>query len=188
MSQAFEKQGQAATKLVRETATKANVRSGAGGRRVVHLACHGCVDNAYGNFYGALALAPGKDATSNPDDDGFLTLADICRLDLKGCELAVLSACDTNLGPQQRGEGVWALSRGFLVAGSRRVVASDWLVDDEAAATLVYYFCSAIAAAEKAGSQPDYAHALQKAKRSVRQQEKWQSPYCWATFVLIGPN
>ena len=188
VSQAFEKQGQAATKLVRETATKANVRSGAGGRRVVHLACHGCVDNAYGNFYGALALAPGKDATNNPDDDGFLTLADICRLDLKGCELAVLSACDTNLGPQQRGEGVWALSRGFLVAGSRRVVASDWLVDDEAAATLIYYFCSAVAAAEKAGSQPDYAEALQKAKRSVRQQEKWQSPYCWATFVLIGPN
>ena len=58
-------------------------------------------------------------------------------MNLKGCELAILSACDTNFGPEQRGEGVWALSRGFLVAGSRRVVASNWLVDDEAAASLV---------------------------------------------------
>jgi CHAT domain-containing protein len=83
-----------------------------------------------------LALTPGAEDT-NPADDGFLTVAEIYQLDLKECELAILSACDTNCGPQQRGEGVWALSRGFLVAGSRRVVASNWLVDDGAAASLI---------------------------------------------------
>ena len=57
---------------------------------------------------------------------------DDCELAIKDCELAILSACETNYGPQQKGEGVWALSRGFLVAGARRVVASNWLVDDEA--------------------------------------------------------
>lgn len=72
-----------------------------------------------------------------PEKDGYLTLSEIYELDMRGCELVVLSACESNLGPQQRGEGSWALSHGFLVAGARRVVATNWLVDDEAAASLV---------------------------------------------------
>jgi len=135
----------------------------------------------------ALALTPGSDRT-DPADDGFLTLPEIYQLGLAGCELTLLSACETNFGPQQQGEGVWALSRGFLVAGSRRVMASNWLVDDEAAASLVSYFCSLIAKAEKKGSPPDYAAALHQAKQWVRKQQKWQSPYYWGTFVLVGPS
>ena len=116
-----------------------------------------------------------------------MTLAEICQLDLKSCELAVLSACDTNYGPQQQGEGTWALSRGFLVAGARRVVASNWLVDDEAAASLVSLLCGEAAKGEASGTG-DYATALHNAKRWVRKQEKWKSPYYWGTFVLVGPN
>ena len=151
-------------------ADERNVRSNLPGRRIVHFACHGLVDQAYGNLFGALA--------------------EIYEQNLKGCELAILSACETNCGPEQRGEGVWALSRGFLVAGSRRVVASNWLVDDEAAASLVSVFCSILAKAEKEGKPLDYARALYEAKRWVRNQQKkkWESPYYWGTFVLIGPN
>ncbi len=141
-----------------------------------------------------MALTPGAKA-GNPADDGFLTLPEIYELNLKGNELAILSACQTNYGPEQRGEGVWALSRGFLVAGSRRVVASNWLVDDEAAASLVYFFCSSVAQAEnptksadKPDRQVDYAKALHDAKLWIRHQTKWQHPYYWATFTLIGPN
>ena len=74
------------------------------------------------------------------------------------------------------------------MAGSRRTVATNWLVDDEEAANLVSYFCGSLAGAEKEGQPVDYAAALQKAKRWVRQQEKWQSPYYWGAFVLVGPN
>jgi CHAT domain-containing protein len=132
-------------------------------------------------------LAPGKNPADSADD-GFLTLPEIYELDLKACELAILSACETNYGPEQRGEGVWALSRGFLVAGARRIVASNWLVDDEAAASLISYFCGGLAAAEKEGSRVDYAQALHNAQRWVRQQDKWSSPYYWGTFVFMGPN
>src|SRR5688572_32163989 len=51
-----------------------------------------------------------------------------------GCDLAVLSACRTAFGAPREGEGVFTLSRGFLVAGARRVVASLWLVSDPASA------------------------------------------------------
>jgi CHAT domain-containing protein len=187
VSDVFGKKGVDVAWLQQDWATEKTVRYNVSDRRIVHFACHGLVDQEYGNLFGALALTRGP-KPDDPADDGFLTLAEIYELNLKGCELAILSACDTNVGPQQRGEGVWALSRGFLVAGARRVVASNWLVDDEAAASLVSYFCSIIAKAESEGKTPDYAEALWKAKRWVRSQEKWKSPYYWAPFVLIGPD
>lgn len=187
ITEVFRKHGTAVAKLDGRSATGSNVRRQATGRRVLHLACHGLADQSYGNLFGALALTPGADEDGRADD-GFLTLAEIYELDLKGCELAILSACETNYGPEQKGEGVWALSRGFLVAGSRRVVASNWLVDDETAASLISVFCTHIARAENKGEVVEYAEALQKAKRWVRQQDKWKSPYYWGTFVLVGPN
>ncbi len=183
---AFSENGIKAALFSGKTATEAAVRYWAPGRRILHLACHGLADQAYGNLFGALALTPGPQAATNPADDGFLTLAEIDTMDLKSCELAILSACKTNFGPQQKGEGTWALSRGFLVAGARRVVASDWLVDDEAGANLVSVFCARLAKAEKEAREPDYTRALQAAKRWVRQQEKWQSPYYWGAMVLVG--
>src|SRR5262249_59282303 len=113
------KSGTAVGKLLKGEATEAAVRYNVGGRRIIHLACHGLTDQKYGNFFGALALTPGPRAASDPADDGFLTLPEIYELDLKSCELAILSACQTNYGPQQKGEGVWALSRRFLLACAR---------------------------------------------------------------------
>ena len=144
VAQGFGEAGIKAVTLSQKTATERGVRYWSPGRRVLHLACHGLTDQKYGNFFGALALTPGPKGSDNPADDGFLTLPEIYELNLKGCELAILSACQTNYGPQQKGEGTWALSRGFLVAGARRVVASNWLVDDEAAASLVSRFCGGL--------------------------------------------
>jgi len=187
VSDTFSEQGVSTLSLLGKDATESKVRDAAAGRKVVHFACHGLTDQAHGNFFGALAFTPGS-KSGDPSNDGFLTLAEIYGLDLKGCQLAILSACDTNFGPEQRGEGVWALSRGFLVAGARRVVASNWLVDDEAAASLISYFCSGVAQSEKKGETVDYAQKLHEAKRWIRKQEKWSSPYYWGTFVLVGPN
>jgi len=173
--------------LLQAEATEAAVRKKIGGCRLVHLACHGLTDETYGNFFGALALTPGPNPAQNSADDGFLTLPEIYELNLRSCELALLSACETNYGPQQLGEGVWTLSRGFLVAGARRVVASNWLVDDEATAHLASHYCSTLAQA-KPGQSPDYAAALQQSKRYLRNQKKWSAPYYWASFVLIGPR
>ena len=174
--------------LIGARATESAVRNAAAGCRVVHFACHGLVDEEFGNFFGALALTPGPRALNDPSDDGFLTLSEIYELKLKGCELAILSACETNDGPRQTGEGVWALSRGFLVAGARRVVASNWLVDDEAAANLVRQFCVEVSKAEKAGDRIHYAQCLQCANALSASSRAGALPDYWATFVLIGPD
>jgi len=173
-------------KLTGAAATEAAIRQHAAGREVIHLACHGMADQNYGNFFGSLAIMPGK--RGDPADDGYLSMSEIYELNLAGCELAILSACETNYGPEQQGEGVWALSRGFLVAGARRVVASNWVVDDQAGATLVSYFASYLTQSEKDASARDYAAALHRAKKNVRKEEKWSHPFYWSSLVLVGPK
>ncbi len=187
----FEKRGTGVAQLLAGEATEGRFRQQVPGRRLVHVACHGLVDQRWGNLFGWLALTPGPDEPVDPADDGFLTLAETYELDLAGCELAILSACDTNVGPHQRGEGTWALSRGFLVAGARRVVASNWRVDDQATASLISYFCAGLAIDQDRGRPADYAARLHDAKRWVRrndQHPQWRSPYYWAPFVLAGPD
>ena len=187
VSEIFDRDHVKSVRLVEADATEANVTEAAPSRKLIHLACHGLTDQAHGNLFGALALTPGANPDEETHDDGFLSLGEIYDLKLRGCELAILSACETNYGPEQRGEGVWSLSRGFLVAGTRRVVASNWVVDDEATANLVSYFCGGLAKAQAAGDEHAYGKSLLAAKRHIRQQEKWQAPYYWASMVLIGP-
>jgi CHAT domain-containing protein/tetratricopeptide (TPR) repeat protein len=184
--QIFEKVGMPAMQLTGATATKARILASIEGRQIVHLACHGFADQSFGNHFGALAFTPEEDR--DDPDDGFLTLSEIYGLNLRGTELTIASACMTNYGPQQRGEGVWALSRGFLVAGSRRVVSSNWMLDDEGGATLISYFCHYMSEDIRRHRPVDYAGALLQAKRELRKTPKWSSPFYWAGFVLVGPN
>ena len=173
--------------LVQEAATEAKVREGVRGRSLIHFACHGLADDAYGNLFGALAFTP-VDA-GDPSDDGFLTVAEMFNLDLSGCELAILSACDTNIGPNQRGEGTWSMCRGMLTSGARRVITTDWQVADEASAHLVYALVYYLHESEV--GEWDYAASLRDARLSIRQHEDnvyWHHPYFWAPFVLMGPE
>ncbi len=155
------------------------------GRRFLHLATHGFVDERHGNLFGALALAPPAPGKASPDNDGFLMLHEIYRLPLGDCDLAALSACSTNVGPQRPLEAGMSLANGFLAAGARRVVASHWCVEDSSTAELMGTFFEEVIAPGRPGG-PSYAHALQKARQKVRSQARWSSPAYWAPFVLIG--
>ena len=177
--------GHVVTTLVKTDATEANVRKNISGQQIVHLACHGLADDSYGNMFGSLALTVGD--PNDPNDDGFLTLAEMFGLDLRVCELAVLSACETNLGPNQHGEGTWSMGRGMVASGAKRVVTTDWQVADKASAYLAFWFIDTV----NRTKTPAYAEALRQAKRSIRESREtaaWHHPYYWAPFVLIGPN
>jgi len=155
-------------------ANTAAVKAAISGKRFLHLAVHGVVDEGRGDLLAALALS-----------DGLLQLFDIYELDVSS-EVAVLSACATQAGTAVGGEGVFALSRGFLARGARRVIATQWEVDDASTATLVAGFFDGVAAAEGAGKTVDYAEALTAAKLKVREAPETSAPFFWAAFVLSG--
>jgi CHAT domain-containing protein len=170
------------TVLEGKDATKERVTRELGKQAIVHIAAHGFADQRLGNLFGALALAPPPAGKMRADNDGFLALHEIYRLPLSGCELAVLSACETNVGPQQPLEAGVTLASGFLAAGARRVVASHWSVDDRSTAELMGAFFEEITAK----SPTSYAQALHKARKRLRNQPQTAGPFHWAPFVLIG--
>jgi tetratricopeptide (TPR) repeat protein len=172
--------------LMELAANEPKLREGLPGKRYIHLATHGLVDQQRRSLFSALAVTPPLAQTTATEDDGFLQLYEIYQLKLPECELTVLSACESNVGPNIEGEGVFALSRGFLATGARRVIASQWAVSDESTAELMGAFFRQIAESERSGKQMDYARALRDAKKSVRSKTRWSSPFYWAPFILTG--
>src|SRR5205823_10284911 len=108
--------------------------------RIVHFATHSVLNNEHPELSGVvLSLVDSKGRQQN----GFLRLYDVYNLRL-GADLVVLSACQTALGGEIRGEGLIGLTRGFLYAGAPRVVASLWEVDDRTSAELMKRFYEAM--------------------------------------------
>lgn len=170
-----------------EEATEAAVTAGMRGRNVLHIAAHGLADDRFGNLFGALILTPPKGNGADTSNDGFLSLHEISRLPLKECELAVLSACMTNVGPQLPQETGVTLANGFLTAGARRVVASHWSVDDRSTAELMGHFFAEVTATGRDGKPLLPAQALRKAQLRLRHEPGRSAPFFWASFVVIGP-
>lgn len=145
--------------------------------RIVHFATHALLDNEHPELSGiVLSLVDEK----GQQQDGFLRLHDIYNLRLP-VDLVVLSACQTGLGKDVKGEGLIGLTRGFMYAGASGVVASLWKVDDEATAELMKLFYQGLF---DKGLSP--AAALREAQLALRKQKRWQEPYYWAGFVIQG--
>jgi len=145
--------------------------------RIVHFATHGVLYSEHPEL-SALVLSL-VDKQGKPQD-GFLRLHDIYNLNLP-IDLVVLSACNTGLGKDVRGEGLVGIVRGFMYAGAARVVASLWNVDDEATADLMKRFYR-----HMLQDNMPAAAALRAAQVEMWQQKQWHSPYYWAPFVLQG--
>jgi tetratricopeptide (TPR) repeat protein len=145
--------------------------------QIVHFATHGIINNEHPDLSGIiLSMVDDQGRVQN----GFLRLHDIYNLKLSA-DLAVLSACRTGLGKDVKGEGLVGLTRGFMSAGSKSVIASLWKVDDEATAELMEHFYNSML---KDGLPPEAA--LRAAKAAMWKQERWRSPYYWAAFVFQG--
>ena len=148
-----------------------------GGYQMLHFATHGLLDTAHPELSG-LVLSQ-VDESGRPVD-GFLRLQDIYNMHL-GADLVVLSACRTALGRQIAGEGLVGLTRGFMYAGSPRVVASLWQVDDSATSVLMTAFYSGML---KDKLRP--AAALRAAQLRIAADPRWKAPFYWAGFTLQG--
>jgi CHAT domain-containing protein len=145
--------------------------------KIIHFATHGVLNSKHPEL--SAILLSMIDETGRPVD-GLLQLHEIYNLNLPA-EMVVLSACETGIGKEIRGEGLIALTRGFMHAGAARVVASLWKVNDAATAELMAQFYREMFAN---GKRP--AEALKEAQLSIAKQKRWRHPYFWAAFVLQG--
>ena len=145
--------------------------------KILHLATHSFMDNENPRLSG-LVLSM-FDERGQPQN-GFLQLNEIYNLRLHA-DLVVLSACQTALGKDLKGEGIIGLTRGFMYAGVPRVIASLWAVEDAATAELMARFYREMIVN---GLKP--AAALRAAQLDLSKVKRYNHPYYWAGFVLQG--
>jgi CHAT domain-containing protein len=145
--------------------------------RIVHLATHGLLNPRHPELSGLVFST--VDRQGRPRR-GFVAANEIYNLRLSA-DLVVLSACQTALGKEVRGEGLLSLTRGFMYAGAKRVVASTWEVADRATAELMRRFYAHLL---KDGLNP--AQALRAAQLELRREPRWSAAYYWAGFTLQG--
>lgn len=138
----------------------------------LHFAVHGRLDGERPES-SALVLAP------SPGEDGLLRVEEIARLRLKS-RLAVLAACDSGMGPLQRGEGILGLTRAFLHAGAAQVLVTLWPVTDQSAGRAMTKFYQRLRSGESV------VKALRFAQLEMLADPATAHPHHWASFVLNG--
>jgi CHAT domain-containing protein len=155
--------------LVRAEASKSAIKELGNGFSILHFATHG-------KFDANAPLSSGLYLSKGTDSDGVLTVSDL--YDLRwDVDLVTLSACETGLGKVANGDDLIGLTRGFLYAGARSIVASLWEVDDAATEELMLDFYRHLDGHDK-------REALRMAQVETRQH--YPEPWYWAAFNIVG--
>jgi CHAT domain-containing protein len=143
---------------------------------VVHIATHGLLDVERPQFTGVVLSLVG-----NTSADGFLRTDEVFNLRM-GAPLVMLSACETGLGKEKRGEGVIGLTRAFMYAGAPTVGVSLWSVADKSTAELMTDFYRRYLGTTRTPA----AASMREAQLAMIAGKKYSAPFYWAPFVLVG--
>lgn len=168
-------------------ATEQRLVAGVAGATFVHLATHGfCTGIANGGVTAGIALAFANRGCGGAShgDDGILTSDEAALLDLRGCRLVTLSACQSGLGTPVSGENLLGLRRSLHLAGARATLTSLWRVDDAATAASMADFYRAL---WRDGLSPSVAwRRVQLAQIAAQRAAGEVLPGVWGGFVVEG--
>lgn len=155
--------------LIDKSATKQNFLSNVAQYRTVQIYSHADADSA------------GKQPVLYLYDS-VLNLSEIQELQNMHTDMIVLSACNTGVGKNAKGEGVFSLARAFMSAGIPSTVTTLWQVDNKATYQLTEAFYKHL----NTGLPKDVA--MQKAKLEFIEggDPVLQMPYYWAANILLG--
>ena len=157
------------------SATEENFLNNTSDYKIIHLATHAKSNDKLGD-YSFIALSKVNDSIL---DKNRLYVGELYNLNLNA-DMVVLSACETGLGELQKGEGIISLARAFTYAGAKSTINSLWSVNDASTKTLMEYFYQNI----KNGKSKD--EALRDAKLTYLENENYDPPYFWASFIAMG--
>ncbi|HQQ98174.1 MAG TPA: CHAT domain-containing protein [Cyclobacteriaceae bacterium] len=161
--------------FVRNEATEDKAKYAGEEYNVMHFATHGNLD--YEDFSQSFITMAGNPSKS---EDGKLTLEELWGMEVMNhLNIVVLSACQTAVTKGSNESAAVSPASGFLQNGVKSVVASLWKVDDEATALLMTGFYKNI----KTMNPVD---ALRLSQRTVAANPKFNHPYYWAGFILLG--
>jgi CHAT domain-containing protein len=174
------------------------------GKGIIHIATHGFflpVDESRKNLFMQMRMGDQRETNGGVDpmlrsglmfsggnrawqgeripetiEDGVLTAKEINRMDLRGTDLVVLSACETGLR-EVSSEGVFGLQRSFKQAGVKTLLMSLWEVNDQATRYIMTEFYAYLL------SGKDKRTAFLEAKRKCK--EKFPEPQYWAAFIML---
>ncbi len=147
----------------------------------LHIATHGLLNAERPQFTGLVLSLVG-----NKSDDGFLRTDEVFNLRL-GSPLVILSACETGLGKEKRGEGVMGLTRAFMYAGAPTVGVSLWSVADKSTADLMTDFYKRLLSSPASSSSATTpSAAMRDAQLAMIAGKKHSAPFYWAPFILVG--
>lgn len=116
-----------------------------------------------------------KDETIN-QNDGIVLSADIARMNLSTCELAVMSGCQSGVG-QVKYDRVIGLQSALKAAGVKTIMQSLWSVDDKVTKEFMIEFYKALI------TEKDKHLAFAKTQLAIR--KKYHDPYYWAAFIML---
>ena len=152
--------------------------------RFVHFAAHGLLNETKPQYSGLVLSLPDRQSSvvDRQSEDGLLQVYEIFDLKLNA-DLVVLSACETGLGKEVKGEGLVGLTRAFLYAGTPSVVVSLWKVSDRSTAELMVSFYQYLK-----NGKVNKAEALRQAQLKLIREGRYAQPYYWAPFILVGES
>ena len=157
--------------VTRDNATEANFKKYAADFDILHIASHGEF-NIEAPLLSCLRLGSGE------NEDGRLETQEIFDLDLDAY-LVSLSACNTALGKMTKGDELMGLTRAFIYAGTPSILGTFWSVNDESTQVIMGHFYANLKTMDKFQS-------MQKAQLAMIQDQRFQHPYFWAGFQMIG--
>jgi CHAT domain-containing protein len=162
--------------LVGPEATEANFKSLSSQFDIIHLAIHGRGD-VQRSFSSSLYFRTKYDSL----DDGELHDYELYGLKLKAL-MAVLSACESGLGRDYKGEGMLSMASAFTYSGCRNILMSLWKVNDKASINLMDDFYGQLLEGKTIDD------ALRQAKLSYLESsdELTSDPKIWAPLVAYG--
>lgn len=185
--------------FTRTAASESTLRTGIESADLVHLAVHGTLNelDPLASHVALAAAAPlsattaltvgaalSTSVSTAPEladtEDGTLTVREVFGLELSNADLVVLSACQTGLGENGRGDEVVGLTRAFLYAGTPEIITTLWSINDSAATDLM------VTLHERRQEGMSTAAALRQAQLDTLAETDYSDPYYWAAFVLHG--
>ncbi|MBU1095622.1 MAG: CHAT domain-containing protein [Bacteroidetes bacterium] len=172
----FKKHGLGAKSFIREDANESIFKSQIRNSKFIHIATHSIINPVKPSLSSVILYGNNE---SNVQEDGILYSSEIYNLNLNS-DLVVLSSCESGIGKLIKGEGMMALTRGFLFAGSKNVITSLWKVLDKSTSDLMITFY------ENTLSGKSYKESLRNAKLKMINNKKIAFPVNWSGFVLIG--